>query len=100
MEKLSAILPLELVLTQPSLTETKYLPVAVTENLRSQAETSPGKFEIVESVETPRGARTMGIDAANHAIYLPTAEFEDAKPGSATRPVARPNTFMIAVVRR
>jgi len=63
-------------------------------------ETSPGKFEIVQSVKTPRGARTMGVDAANHAVYLPTAEFEDAKPGSATRPVVKPNTFMIAVVRR
>jgi hypothetical protein len=63
-------------------------------------QTSPGKFEIVQRVKTPRGARTMGVDAANHAIYLPTAEFEDAKPGSATRPVVKPNTFMIAVVRR
>jgi hypothetical protein len=63
-------------------------------------ETSPGKFQIVQSVKTPRGARTMGVDAANHAIYLPTAEFEDAKPGSATRPVVKPNTFMIAVVGR
>src|SRR6516164_827582 len=38
-------------------------------------ETAPGKFEIVQTVQTPRGARTMGIDPTGHALYLPTAEF-------------------------
>jgi hypothetical protein len=28
-----------------------------------------------------------------HTIYLPTADFEDAKPGSTGRPVAKPGTF-------
>jgi DNA-binding beta-propeller fold protein YncE len=38
-------------------------------------ETAPGKFQIVQTVQTPRGARTMGIDPATHTLYLPTAEF-------------------------
>lgn len=37
-------------------------------------ETSPGKFEIVQTVKTPPGARTMGVDPTTHKIYLPTAE--------------------------
>jgi hypothetical protein len=61
-------------------------------------ETSPGKFEIVQTVKTPQGARTMGIDSTTHRIYLPTAEFEDPKPGTTGRPVPKPGTFMIVVV--
>jgi hypothetical protein len=61
-------------------------------------ETSPGKFEIVQTVKTPQGARTMGIDPTTHRIYLPTAEFEEPKPGATGRPVMKPGTFMIVVV--
>ena len=59
-------------------------------------ETSPGKFEIVQTVPTPEGARTMDVDRFAHKIYLPTAEFEPAKPGA--RPATKPGTFMIVVV--
>src|SRR5258708_22344728 len=62
------------------------------------AETSPGKFEVVQTVKTPQGARTMRVDPATHRIYLPTAEFEPAKPGG--RAAAKPGTFMIVVVAR
>jgi hypothetical protein len=58
-------------------------------------ETSPGKFEIVQTVKTPQGARTMGIDPTTHTIYLPTAEFETGATG---RPAPKPGTFMIVVV--
>jgi DNA-binding beta-propeller fold protein YncE len=61
-------------------------------------ETSPGKFEIVQTVKTPQGARTMGIDPTTHKIYLPTAEFEEPKSGATGRPAMKPGTFMIVVV--
>jgi len=64
------------------------------------SEVSKGKFEIVQTVKTPRGARTMGIDSSTHTIYLPTAEFEEPKPGATGRPAAKPGTFMIVVVAR
>ena len=38
-------------------------------------ETTPGKFEVVQTVKTPTGARTMGVDPSTHTVYLPTAEF-------------------------
>ncbi len=60
-------------------------------------EKSPGAFEVAQIVKTPVGARTMGIDSDTHTIYLPTAEFEPAKPGE-RRPEAKPGTFMIIVV--
>ncbi len=67
-------------------------------SLAVAAETSPGKFEIVETVKTPPGARTMGVDPPTDTIYMPTAEFEEAKPGA--RPATKPDTFMIVVVAR
>ena len=60
-------------------------------------ETSPGKFEIVQTVKTPRGARTMGFETTTHRIYRPTAEYG---PGASGRPATKPGTFMIVVVAR
>jgi DNA-binding beta-propeller fold protein YncE len=54
-----------------------------------------GKIEVEQVVKTRYGAKTLGVDAATHRIYLPTAEFETT---SAPRPKAKPNTFMIVVV--
>jgi DNA-binding beta-propeller fold protein YncE len=66
--------------------------------LHVAGETAPGKFEMVQTVTTAVGAKTMDVDPDQHKIYLPTAEFEEAKPG--TRPAAKPGTFMIIVVGR
>src|ERR1700719_1080600 len=54
------------------------------------AETSPGKFEIVQTVKTATGARTMGLDPTTNKIYLPTAEFEAPKPGAKRGPAVKP----------
>jgi DNA-binding beta-propeller fold protein YncE len=62
-------------------------------------ETSPGKFEVVQTVKTPRGARTMGVDPNTHKVYLPTAEMDPPAQGQ-TRPRPKPGTFMIVVVSR
>ena len=67
-------------------------------SLAVASETSPGKFEIVQTVKTRAGARTMGVDALTHTIYLPTSEFEAAAAG--TRPRSKPGTFMIVEVGR
>jgi hypothetical protein len=58
-----------------------------------------GKFEVLQTVKTPNGARTMGMDEGTGKIYLPTAEFEPPAPGAApARPRAKPDTFMIVEV--
>lgn len=62
------------------------------------AHESSGKWEVQQTVTTAVGAKTMDIDTEQHKIYLPTAEFEEAKPGS--RPAAKPGSFMIVVVAR
>jgi hypothetical protein len=61
-------------------------------------EPTPGKFAIVQSVKTGPGARTMAIDPTTHRIYLPTADYDDPKPGERPRP--KPGTFKILVVAR
>jgi hypothetical protein len=60
-------------------------------------EISPGRYEIVQTVKTPPGARTMGNDPATHKIYLPTAESE---PASGGRSKMKPGSFMIVVISR
>ena len=69
-------------------------------SLTVAAETSPGKWETVQTVKTRTGARTMGVDPTTHKIYLPTAEFEEPTPGAKRGPATRPGTFMIVVVAR
>jgi DNA-binding beta-propeller fold protein YncE len=61
-------------------------------------ETSAGKFEIVQDLKTRPGAKTMAIDPTTHTIFLPTAEFEK-QTAAQSRPVAKPETFMVVVVR-
>jgi DNA-binding beta-propeller fold protein YncE len=60
-------------------------------------ETARGKFQVVQTVQTPRGARTMGIDPTTHTVYLPTAEFGPPSEGQ-SRPRPKPGSFMIVVV--
>jgi DNA-binding beta-propeller fold protein YncE len=60
-------------------------------------ESSPGKFEVAETVATQIGARTMAIDPKTHNIYLPTAEFVPTKEPK-TRPTIVDNSFVVLVV--
>ena len=66
-------------------------------------ETSPGKFEVVATIPTTRGARTIAADQKAHKLYLPAAEFgppAEGKDGKKGRPQAIPDSFQIVVVGR
>ena len=54
-----------------------------------------GSWAVDQTVKTPNGARTMGLNPDKNRIYLPTAELEPATTG---RPKAKPGTFMIIEV--
>lgn len=64
-------------------------------------EDSPGKFVLVETIQTKRGARTMALDRSNHNVYLVTAEFGPApaatKDNPRPRPPILPDTFTLLV---
>jgi hypothetical protein len=68
--------------------------------LNIAGENASGKFEIMQTVTTPVGAKTMAADPDAHRVYLPTFEFEEQKPGATGRPVAKAGSFMIVVVGR
>jgi DNA-binding beta-propeller fold protein YncE len=62
-------------------------------------ETSPGKFEAVETVQTAKGTRTIALDERTHHLYTPTAKF-GATPEPTTerprpRPAIEPDTFEV-----
>jgi DNA-binding beta-propeller fold protein YncE len=60
-----------------------------------------GRFAVLATVATAKGARTMALDPRTHLIYLPTAEFgpaPEAGPGQPSRPPLVPGSFRILVV--
>jgi len=60
------------------------------------------KFEVMASVATRRGARTMTLDPVSHRVYLSTAQRGPAPPPSAAEPRPRapviPGTFALLVI--
>ena len=72
-------------------------------NITMVGESAPGKYDVVATIPTQLGARTIGADQKAHKLYLPTAEYgapAASKDGKAGRPQAVPDSFMILVVGR
>jgi DNA-binding beta-propeller fold protein YncE len=67
-------------------------------------EISPDKFEVVQTVETSRSARTLDLDPRTHKLYLVAAQL--GPPPSPTagqprpRPAMVPGTFEVLVIGR
>ena len=59
-------------------------------------ESATGRFEVVQTVATAPGARTLGVDSSTRTVYLPTADL--VQVAGAKRPVPKPGTFRIIVV--
>lgn len=60
---------------------------------------SPDKYSEVETVKTAFGAKTLGLDARKHTVFVDTADF--AQPSrSDGRPTAIPGTFHVLVYGR
>jgi YVTN family beta-propeller protein len=73
-------------------------------NISMIGESSPGKYETVATIETARGARTIGSDAKAHKLYLPAAEYGPPAPATDGKKGGRgavvPDSFQIIVVGR
>jgi hypothetical protein len=64
---------------------------------------SGGKFDVVATIQTQRGARTIASDQKAHKLYLPAAEYgppAESKDGKKGRPQPVPDSFQIVVVGR
>jgi len=62
-------------------------------------EADPEHFTVAQTLTTPRGARTIALDANRHKLYLPTARFEQAASSKAAEPKdPLPGSFFVLVV--
>jgi DNA-binding beta-propeller fold protein YncE len=72
-------------------------------NLAVNHETSPGKFELLQTIPTKFWCGTMAVDPKTHTIYLPTSDFE-IRPNSFARvdkgALIKPDSFVIVTVSR
>jgi len=61
-----------------------------------------GKYEVKQTAQTQRGARTMAVDVKTHRVYMPTAQFGPAPAPTAEtprpRPTLIPDSFVVLVV--
>ena len=68
----------------------------------SVVQAGPGdSYKVRQTVATARGARTLAVDAAEHRVYLVTAEFDEQPPEPGqTRPRRnmKPGSFTLLVV--
>ena len=60
---------------------------------------SPDAYHVTQTLETPVDSRNMGLDPANHKIFVVSAEFGTAPEGSKRKPVL-PNTFTLLTIER
>ncbi|MBS1508139.1 MAG: YncE family protein [Bacteroidetes bacterium] len=62
-------------------------------------EISANEFNVVETVKTQAGARTIALDAATHHVFVSTANYGETPPATAENPNPRPKvipgTFMV-----
>ncbi len=65
--------------------------------LTAVGQSPSGRFEVVQSIKTAKGARTCAVDPQTHRIYLPTAQFEPPRTGHHW-PQPKPGTFEILIV--
>ena len=56
-------------------------------------EINKDSYKVIETITTPKGARTITIDKTTHHLYLPAAEYE-ASTGTG-RPAMKPGTFKV-----
>ncbi|HWD19506.1 MAG TPA: YncE family protein [Verrucomicrobiae bacterium] len=56
-----------------------------------------GKLEVVQTLWTRRGARTMALDPQTHKIYLATVDYEAQPDDQTRRPRQIPNTLKVLV---
>lgn len=60
---------------------------------------TPDRYQVVESVPTPQGSRNMGLDPANHRVFVVAADF-GPPPAGGRRPSVLPGTFKLLVIER
>jgi DNA-binding beta-propeller fold protein YncE len=60
----------------------------------------PNHYRVIENVETPQGARNMGLDPTNHRVFIVSAKFGPAPTTGRGRAPVLPGTFTLMVIER
>jgi outer membrane protein assembly factor BamB len=63
---------------------------------------TPDKYDVIQNVETPQGARNMGLDPTNHRVFIVSAKF-GPPPAGVTGRVRRPvlpGSFTLMTIER
>jgi len=61
---------------------------------------SPDQYHVAQTINTPQGSRNMGLDPANHRVFLVSAKFGPAPAGGRGRAPVLPGTFSLLVIER
>lgn len=60
---------------------------------------SSDQYHVIENVQTPQGARNMGLDLTNHRVFIVSAKFGPAPAGARRGPVL-PGSFTLMAIER
>src|ERR1700674_548397 len=61
---------------------------------------SPDQYHVSETVQTPQGARNMGLDPTNHRVFVVSATFGPAPAGGRGRGAVLPGSFTLMRIER
>jgi DNA-binding beta-propeller fold protein YncE len=61
---------------------------------------APDQYHVTENVQTPTGARNMGLDPTNHRVFIVSAKFGPAPAGGRGRGPVLPGSFTLMTIER
>jgi DNA-binding beta-propeller fold protein YncE len=61
---------------------------------------APDQYRVTENLQTPQGARNMGLDPTNHRLFIVSAKFGPAPAGGRGRGPVLPGSFTLMVIER
>ena len=61
---------------------------------------TPDQYRVVENVPTPAGSRNMGLDPANHRVFIVSAKFGPAPTTGRGRAPVLPGSFAMMTIER
>jgi DNA-binding beta-propeller fold protein YncE len=63
---------------------------------------TPDQYHVAENVQTPQGARNMGLDPTNHRVFIVSAKFGPVPAGAPGRgrPPVLPGSFTLMTIER
>jgi outer membrane protein assembly factor BamB len=61
---------------------------------------APDQYHVSETVQTPPGARNMGLDPTNHRVFVVSAKLGPAPAGGRGRGPVLPGSFTLLVIQR